>query len=90
MTKIAFAFSAVLALLAATPAVSADLKNNDDMAHEIYVEAGEIDKTITIGAHETIRDLCHDCYVEVTETGSAFSVEGEENLVITDGQLSAE
>ncbi|WP_321392725.1 hypothetical protein [Emcibacter sp.] len=90
MKKIAFSMAPVLALLAASPAFAADLKNNDDVAHEIYVESAETEKTVTIEAHATLHDLCHNCYVEVVESGSALSVEEEENLTITDGQLSVE
>ena len=90
MKKTAYTLLPVLALLAAAPAFAADLKNNDDVAYEIYVETSEKEQTLTIGAHKTLSDLCHDCYVEVVETGSALSVGEEAHITITDGQLSAE
>ncbi|MFC7049583.1 hypothetical protein [Emcibacter nanhaiensis] len=90
MKKTAYALLPVLALAAAAPALAADLKNNDDVAYEVYVETSELEQTVTIGANETLGDLCHDCYVEIVDTGSALTIGEEEHVTITDGQLSAE
>jgi len=68
-------------------AYAADLQNMDDKSYTIYLETDNDTKTIVIGPHETISDVCSECYISIEDTESAMSIEKEPLIMIKDGQL---
>lgn len=71
-------------------AQAADLKNTDEASYTIYIETDDATKTLVISPHETLADICSDCYIGIEETDSGVSVENEAMIIIRNGQLVIE
>ncbi len=76
-------------LVIAPGALASSLVNMDAVEYRIMMLVGETTQTVTIGAGQTIDNLCDNCIIQIVgDDSSVFDVYVDETVVIKEGEFS--
>ncbi len=79
---------AATCLVAAPSVLASSLINMDAVDYRIMVIAGETTNTVTIGAGQTIDDICDNCIIQIVgDDNSVFDVYVDEAVAIRQGEF---